>query len=307
MAVASCPKCKARIALVPGEQPVCPGCGTRFKVPAPKAEPVAVAVPVINASIDAAAGTSYPYEVARIFFSMGTAPDAALKSDINTAVSGLITDGVWNKVDVLYVAQVNSADQFLNWKNPSTNAPTVAGAPTFVANRHYSYDGVDDCHILYNASTAALNYTQNSNCGFVRSTVNAQMANPVMGVRNGSTSTAQINPRGTSDTTTFRAQDNTGGETIAETDARGMWSWNRSASNARQYYKNGVAYTLTNPTAASVALVNSGMRMGGAGGSLPVFAACSISYCGFGGSMTAGDHLALYNRMETYVTARNTH
>jgi hypothetical protein len=46
MAVASCPKCKTRIVLVAGEQPVCPGCGTRFKLPAAKPEPVAIAAAI---------------------------------------------------------------------------------------------------------------------------------------------------------------------------------------------------------------------------------------------------------------------
>src|SRR5262245_21265289 len=43
MAAATCPKCKSRIAVIPGEQPVCPNCGQRFKIPEHKPEPVAVA------------------------------------------------------------------------------------------------------------------------------------------------------------------------------------------------------------------------------------------------------------------------
>jgi hypothetical protein len=48
MASATCPKCRTRLTIIAGEQPVCPGCGAKFKMQTRKAEPVAVAASIHN-------------------------------------------------------------------------------------------------------------------------------------------------------------------------------------------------------------------------------------------------------------------
>lgn len=265
---------------------------------------VQVALPVIEAAIDGNPGTSYTYESQMYFAAMTTAPSVGFKADVDTLVAGLKTDSVWNSVDVLYLHRVEAYDQFLNIKSPTLHAPGEVGTPTFTANDGIAYNGTTDAHTLYNASTAGLGYTQNSNHGFIVTLTDVQYANAPFGLRNAATSTALIIPRTTTNTTILRAQDNTGGESIAETNGIGMWAWNRSASNARQLYKNGSAITLTVPTAASVALVNADFRCGGTGGSTPQYVACSLGAVGFGASMNATQHLALYNRINTYLTAR---
>lgn len=258
----------------------------------------------VNSAVE---GGGYSAEATALFAAMSTAPSTGLKDDIDACIVGLKADGVWSLIDALWVQQVEASDQFLNWKNPAAFVPSALGAPTFVANRGFDYDGVDDAHDLnYNPAAGGTLYTQNSNHGGVLVLVGAANANPIVGIKNGSTATATLNPRSATNTTIFRAQDNTGESPArSETVGTGLFVWNRSASNARQLYVDGAAVTLNSPTAASVALVNGSMRVGGTGGSSPGYAVGRVAATVFGGSMTALQHAALNTRLNTYSAARS--
>jgi hypothetical protein len=62
----------------------------------------------------------------------------------NELVSTLKTGGVWGNLDSLIVIGPSVVASFTDWKVPTRSASILGGAPSFVANRHFALDGVDD-------------------------------------------------------------------------------------------------------------------------------------------------------------------
>lgn len=84
-------------------------------------------------------------------------------TNYTTMICGLVTDGVWAKLDLLYIfAANNSTDALLNLPSAVTTALS-ATAPTFTANTGFTGNGSSATVNVtgYNYSTGA-NYTQNS-------------------------------------------------------------------------------------------------------------------------------------------------
>lgn len=91
--------------------------------------------------------------------------DSVHRDAYRDLICGLVTDGIWDKLDILRVyATQDSTTALLNLKSSSYTG-TVHGSPTFTAD--LGFTGSDGSSTIYidsgfNPSTAGGNYTQNS-------------------------------------------------------------------------------------------------------------------------------------------------
>lgn len=214
-------------------------------------------------------------------------------------ICGLVTDGVFTKLDNLYIfATQDSTTSLLNLISTSFNA-TVNGTPTFTADRGYVGSLTNNIQ-SYNASTAGGLYTQNSAHIMVWS-------NPVADgdsfeqVSSGSTATTGINQHIFSkfvDGKAYFRINKSGAAGVAVTNGHGFYLGNRSASNAWQGYKDTsqiITGADVSTTLGNAAFIFPGNN--GASGSVN-----QISAGGFGGSLSSTDAGNYNSRMRTFMT-----
>ncbi len=251
---------------------------------------------IVSSSARSAVGSD-----AAVIARMTVDPDATRRALINTLVASLKTAGVWDKLDVLYVVAAHDAQAGrLNWKNDTRYDLTLNGAPTFTADRGYAGNGSNaSLSTGFTPSTAGAQFAVNSASigAWARSDITGATEYTI-GQISGSTPTALIRPRSTA-TTLVGAINNAGTTTIAGvTTAIGLTSVNRSAADAQQFYKNGVS--LGTGTVASTARPTSAVHLLRA---FSTYSSNEVAAAFMGASLTAGEHLALYNALNVYLTA----
>jgi hypothetical protein len=229
--------------------------------------------------------------------------ETAHAADLTTLICGLVTDGVWPKLDALYVlAQQTQADARLNLVGTNYSLTDVNGSGlTFT-----SYVGFSDFFVHNNAlvtnfdptTAGSPHFTQNSaSFGvWIYTSVlenSTQMGNSVSGAGSsnlyckyaGNLFYAQVN-----DAAVNSIPDIAGGV---------FYVGDRSSSSQAIAYINGASQGISPGTSA--APVNSMFNVGySPGGSAP--SANTLSAAFIGGSL-GSLNLALYNRLRTYMTA----
>lgn len=89
--------------------------------------------------------SGYTSAAVALFARMTVQPTAARKRLINRTIKKFIADGVWDKLDAIYLTAAHTSQAGrLNWKG-ATFELTPVNTPTFTTDRGYSGDGVDDC------------------------------------------------------------------------------------------------------------------------------------------------------------------
>lgn len=73
-----------------------------------------------------------------------TIPSISQQSKQNLFLLSLKLNGIWNKLDVIYVFANNGSKEFatLNWKNPNLNQNTLVNSPTFTINQGFNGDNI---------------------------------------------------------------------------------------------------------------------------------------------------------------------
>lgn len=242
---------------------------------------------------------SYSPEALAAFDAMTTPPSPALKALYNTAITDLQLAGIWTKLDALYLMNVETAQAArVNIKNPGTYNLTATSSPTFTAKVGYAGDGAAAfLNTNFNPTTAvAPNYVQNSASGFAWGLKQGQDANGVLGQNAAATANVLIQPRFTDDRVYGRISDSAD-FSAANADGRGLFQVNRTASNARELFKNGasVATSATvsaSPANATVTILrmSSGLYSGGA------------AMAGLGSALSAGEAASLYTILNAFKT-----
>lgn len=213
------------------------------------------------------------------------------------AVSG---SDILSKLDSLHIyATDNSTDALLNLLSSSIPA-TLVDAPTFTTDRGFDTDGTNDAVDTGLNPTTASHFTQNSACSGFWSRKSTVTGGSVYGWFDG-TDGFTLSPRNTTDIYTIRANQASTSSSGAgtSTDGSGMFSLNRSASNAWQLYRNGSS-VLTGST-ASAAVNNATLKTGNA--SSGSFAITQTAADWAGSSLTANEQTDLYNALRAYMTA----
>jgi hypothetical protein len=212
-------------------------------------------------------------------------------ANIATLIDGLVSDGVWAKLDALYIlAQQNQSDALLNLVGTSYTATilTLERGSTFVA-----YRGMNGGQWLtnFNAATAVSpHFTQNSASFGLWDTVN-EFGSLMFG--NGVDS--GIWPHFSDGDFYARVNDLTSTGTPSSV-LSGLYVGDRASGSAIHPFLNGADLGSVSSTAGVPASGN--FTIGSASNPTDVVSAAFI-----GASLGAAGQLALYNRLRTYMTA----
>jgi hypothetical protein len=221
-------------------------------------------------------------------------------SYISALVAGLQADGVFSLLDRLWVfAQPTSALALVDLVAGAVATPQ--NGPIFTANRSYAGDGFSAYVDLgFNPATAGGHYSKDSACLFAYDRTNrTSAANKTAIGCNDGTQAAFLIPMASGSITAVRMNDNNSGSAAA-TNAQGFWHANRAGSAARAIYLNGALFSSQSPT--SVGLPNDTLTaLAQSGGTN--FSDDQLAAVGIGGSLNATQAAALYNRIQTYMTA----
>jgi hypothetical protein len=247
--------------------------------------------------------SAYKAESRALFDQMTVKPDSSRKKKIDRLIRALMGDGLWSKLDVLYVFAAHDEQAGrLNWKAPGTLTATAVNSPTFTADQGFAGNGTTSYlgDTTFNPATNGVNYTQDSASWGVWSRTSGQMASSSSGWFDGTDGTT-IMPRSAADAFNFRINQAAGSATDATVlTGAGLFVANRSASNATQAYANGVAKTVSSiPNQASTALNSAAMRFGSS--SAAGFSALQHAAGFAGGSLSAGEQTTLYSILLTYM------
>jgi hypothetical protein len=215
-------------------------------------------------------------------------------------INGLVSDGVWGKLDVLHIyATQDSTTALLNLV--STNYNGVAnGSPTFTVDRGFtggvSGGGTVYINTTFNPSSASSpQYTLNSGH------LSGWVLNDIQETRNfiGATA-AGIFAKFTDNNAYFTINAATN-INVAVASAIGHYIANRSASNAVQGYKNGSS--IISGSVASTGVPNLQYFVLSDNNGAPLGASNQVAMASIGASLSATDVTNFYNRLRTYMTA----
>ncbi len=227
--------------------------------------------------------------------------DATHVTAYTSLICGLVSDGVWAKLDALYIlATQDSTTAKLNLVQNLYNL-TAVSAPTFTVDRGYTGGGTGSGKYLdtgFEPDIVTANYTLNSAHISVwdrtsrGSAVEVQMASE--GGGDSTNIATQIGGNAL-----MRINDNPAGSSYANADAQGWFLANRTGASAETGYKNAVSIgtdttTAGLPNANIILLANSG----------PAFETTDqLSMASIGASLSGAQITAFYSRLQTYMTA----
>lgn len=216
-------------------------------------------------------------------------------------ITGLKSDGVWSKLDRLWLFAAENTGSALTDLVTGALA-TATNSPSFTTDRGYTGNGSSSyINTGFNPTTASSpNFVQDSACMFVWNNTSGADAGAICGysVASGSQQT-RIFPQFTNGSAFWDINDNTPNN-LVYTAATGLYIVNRSASNATVFEVNNSS--VDSNTNASVAPTNDVFTaLVGNGGSS--YSARQCSGFGFGGKLTGTERGNLYSRLRTYMTA----
>jgi hypothetical protein len=218
-------------------------------------------------------------------------------ADLTTLICGLVTDGVWTKLDALYVlAQQTQADARLNLVSASY---PLTGTPTFTAYQGFSaFASTSTLDTGFNPLTApSPNYTQNSASLSVWPYAVVPDANPDIGT---GASSIIYDSNGGLFYGLANASGGGGSVNTATTATKGLFAAERRDATNNYLYQNGSPAGPLSFT--STAGDNHSFWIGGSNG-FGAAASTTLSAAHFGASLGSAGNLALYNRLRTYMTA----
>lgn len=225
------------------------------------------------------------------------------KQRYDALITGLVTDSLYAKLDVLYIfAAPDSTTALLNLIQNNFNG-TVVGALTF--NQYVGYTGTGATNYIntgFNPSTAAGNYSQNSGTLGLYILNNRVTDQGYVGVGTASgAGFSFIAPQNATAVTKYSI--NTASpKNVASATARGQLIATRTGAGATALQRNGAA--LDTDTAASVAIDNTNMYMFAYNTGVPsAFSLDQHSAALIGGGLTGPEMVSLAARINTFMTA----
>jgi hypothetical protein len=223
---------------------------------------------------------------------------ATYQTAYTNMINGLVSDGVWSKLDVLYVfATADTITAKLNLIQNAYNATAPSGDPTFTAGAGYQNPTTKYLDSGFNASTAAVpKYVQNSACMFNWNALILGDDGANIGLVSGGNN--DFVNRNTSGQLSIRINA-TAAITIANVDASGLILTNRTTSSNVDVYQNSAVLSAGN-SSTSAAVQNSNMTFF-TGTSFNINS--QLKFGGWGSQLTATDVTNLYTRMVAFLAA----
>lgn len=242
-----------------------------------------------SGAADAAATTA--------FLARTSGLDATHTNAYKALINGLVSDGVFAKLDGLWMlATADATTSLLNLVSTSFNL-TAVNSPSFTTDQGYSNSGFTkylDTGITLN--TGLSQYSQNSASLFGWNNSSAQSTGPILG---GTNNKGDVFPRYTDDNCYATATPAGSNLAVASiTDAKGLVVATRTASNVRVTYKNGSS--IGSDSQASGAPTADPLWILGMGDGTLYWTGVALA-AGIGSGLSAGDNTNLYNRLHTYL------
>lgn len=246
-----------------------------------------------------ASGTPGCSQSTAFYAQLATQPTTARKSLYNALICGLVTDGVFSKLDALYIFAAFDGPTALTNLVQVTYGGTSVNSATFTQDRGYTGNSSNmEVSTSFNPSTAiAANFVQNSATLFGWCLSTAEDAGDLMGGQTDNHNT--IDARYTDGN--YYASVNSGVSAASSgtrTTAAGLISEDRTGSTLETAYINGVAGG-TDTVASILGTSTIEMLHGSADG----FSSYQIGAAGIGASLGSSGQTALYNRLHTYLQA----
>jgi len=214
------------------------------------------------------------------------------KGLVDDLIAGLKVDGIWAKLDRLWLlAAENETSALLDLK--ALGQATKVNSPVFTANLGYDVfeRGGYGITLGYNLSANAVNYSQNS------AHAGIWVTNTLLGLQNdagiiddGTGAVLQLVPKATDNNFYGRMHEASSGG-IAIGSYFGWLVGNRSGASVVRHYFNGTDFG--GNTVASNTVPSLGTKL-----SYRSYAAASL-----GGSLTATEQTNFYSRLRTYMTS----
>lgn len=251
-------------------------------------------------------GGGYDPEATALFAAMTTPPSSARKTLINAWFVGIKADfnaaSISEIFDIFYMLAAHSAQAAgLNWVNPATFTLSAVNSPTFEADRGYTGNGSSSyLNTGWIPATHGVRYTLDSASLGVYSRTNLNVNTVEIGAASGlQTSRILMRSGGNLNVGINR----NAGFGVAVADSLGLAAGDRSASNSTRAYKNGA--DVGGEAVASTSLVTQPLAIcaNNNGGTPAAFSTRQIAVAFAGRSMTAGGHLAVFNRTEAFLDA----
>ena len=246
---------------------------------------------------DSAAPTHSPQALAYLARTVG-GNEGGNGANIATLIDGLVSDGVWAKLDALYVlAQQNQTDALLNLVGTSYGLTLNALEKTpsaFTAYKGFNLAGSSGINTGFIPSSApSPHFTLNSSSigGWMYDAVGSNSL--MVGTSSNQTGVYPTFAAGG----TYYAMCNAAYAQVASPNIAGWYAADGTATTVNAYFNGS---SLASAAVAPVALDTVQVSMGtGATGNW----VGTISAAFIGGSLGAAGQLALYNRLRTYMTS----
>jgi hypothetical protein len=251
---------------------------------------------VLGALLASCAASGGGCSQATAFLARTSGLSSNYQTQYTSLICGLASDGVFAKLDVLYVfATADTTTAKLNLIQNSFNATAPNGDPTFAAQVGYTNPSNHYLNSNFNPTTATSpQYVQNSACLFNWNSNSADDgAAEEMGLLSGGGNSIFDRSSGN---LVVKLNSSTNVVT-ANSDGSGLWLVNRTSSSNVDIYHNGSSFAAGNSN-TSAAVPNSTITcfVGSTFNTTATFKAA-----GFGGALTATDITNLYNRLNTFM------
>jgi hypothetical protein len=239
----------------------------------------------------------------------GGTVSAGRKTTVNNLITGLKSDGVWTKLDRLFILAAENTQSALTDLKGLALA-VVHSTPTFTIDRGYT--GTDGSTAVYidtgfNPSTAGGNYTQNSAHLSVwsNSNITPSSAGGILtgGDGSGGLPASNIYAQYSDGNAYFRINDAANSAGTANANSTGHYIASRTGASLSAGYKNGSLFATLNQTSGALANISvvilATQNPSGVGQGCPH----QITMQSIGGGLSATDASNFYNRLRTYMTA----
>lgn len=241
-------------------------------------------VPVDQRNVTPNPYSIYDPAVVDLFSRMQTPPASDKCTAINNFVVGLKSDGIWAKLDIVYLPNaMGSADYLKCVRGSSYDLVQRASGATYTYKTGFVFNASAYFGSNWLSTVGGFNYALSDASMFIydESTSGAAMGSDNAYIFN--------------DNNNIYVQANSTDASATSDTPGGFHSWSKSGSTTVDIYKDGTL--LASPACNSTALSASEMQIGRANTSA---ASGTISIAGWGKSLTS---TVLYSRAQTYRAA----
>jgi len=264
-----------------------------------RTESVAIA-DAISATVDLASGDADVVAWKNAVITAGGSVSGDREDALTIFVAGLKTDGIWVKLDRLWIyAAENTQSALIDIKNRVAASPV--NSPSFMVDRGYTGNNSSSyINTNFDPSINGVNYTRNSASGgiWLVDNVGAGSSDTQIGALAAGAYAVNIaaNPGGN-----VIARINQTASITVSNPGIGLLVVNRSGSSAAELYYNGSS--IGTNTGASAALIAQPVYVGARNnaGTADTFAPDQIGACFFAASLDATDQSNLFTRFSTFM------